>query len=246
MPDNVLTRPPLARALSTIADKSPDLSDVLASGGSAWLSHLIFRGLNLSISVSPDAVTVYSDIADPEHLGYAQDECEEASPRLLLLHQAITDKLAVDSIRLDGRYVQRQPDLPGFIDIHRVIALQQGKLRHELVYDEQIFDCDSSQQPRFLALLTSEQLPMMSALMMEATQILISAAHEPGIFEGLIWVPLRTDMYRPSFFTTTPQLDLDPSELGEFQRRLAKLPERSMFSWRGSTGLAWLGGRDDN
>ena len=87
---------------------------------------------------------------------------------------------------------------------------------------------------------------MMSALMMEAAQIIISAAHEPGIFSGLIWVPLRTDMYRPSFFTTAPQLDLDPAELGAFKRRLAKLPERSMFSWRGSTGLAWLGGRDDN
>ena len=200
MLDTTLTRPPLARAPSHIADAPADLSDVLASGGSHWLSHLIFSGIDLSISVSPDAITLYSDITAPEHLGYAQDEFDEASPRLLLLHQAITDKLAVDSIRLDGRYVQRQPDLPGFIDIHRIVTIQEGTLRHELVYDEQIFDCDSSQQPRFLALLTSEQLPMMSALMMEATQILISAAHEPGIFEGLIWVPLRTDLYRPSFF----------------------------------------------
>jgi hypothetical protein len=246
MPDNVLTRPPLARALSTIADKSPDLSDVLVPGGSAWLSHLIFSGIDLSISVSPDAITLYSDITAPEHLGYAQDECEEASQRLLLLHQTITDKLAVNSIRLGGRYVQRQPDLPGFIDIHRIVSLQEGKLRHELAYDEQIFGCDSSDQPRFLALLTSERLPMMSALMMEATQIVISAAHEPGIFEGLLWVPLGTDMHRPSVFTAAPQCDLDPAELGAFQRRLAELPDRWMFSWRGSTGLAWLGGRDGN
>ncbi|CCF22359.1 protein of unknown function (plasmid) [Pseudorhizobium banfieldiae] len=246
MLENYLTRPALARALSTIADTQPSLSDVLAPGGSAWLSHLVFRGTNLSISVSPDAVTLYSDIADAEHLGYAKSACDEAFQRLLLLHQAITNKLGVDSIRLDGRYVQRQPDLPGFIDIHRIVALREGQLRHELVYDEQIFVCDSSQQPRFLALLTSERLPIMSALMMEATQILISAAHEPGIFSGLIWVPLRTDMYRPSFFTTAPPLDRGSEELGAFQRRLAKLPERSMFSWRGSTGLAWLGGRDDN
>lgn len=246
MPDNVLTRPPLARALSTIADKSPDLSDVLVSGGSAWLSHLIFRGTNLSISVSPDAVTLYSDISDPEYLGYVQDECDQASQRLLQLHQAIADKLGVDSIRLDGRYVQRQEDLPGFVDIHRIVTIQEGTLRREIVYDEQIFGCDSCDKPRSLALLANERLPMMSALMTEATQILISAAHEPGIFEGLIWVPLRTDMHLPSFFTTAPQLDLDPAELGAFKRRLAKLPERSMFSWRGSTGLAWLGGRDDN
>ncbi|WP_281978875.1 hypothetical protein [Pseudorhizobium flavum] len=246
MLDNTLTRPPLAHALPTIADTSPDLSDVLASGGSHWLSHLVFRGIDLSISVSSDAVTLESDIADPEHLGYAQDECDDASRRLLLLHQAITNKLDVDIIRLDGRYVQRQPDRLGFIDIHRIVALRQGQLRHELVYDEHIFVCDSSQQPRFLALLTSEHLPMMSALMMEATQTLISAAHEPGIFEGLIWVPLRTDMYRPSFFTAAPQTDLDAAELGAFQRRLANLPDRRMTSWRGSTGRAWLGGRDED
>ena len=247
MLNNTLTRPPLARALSTIANKSPDLSDVLVSGGgSAWLSHLIFRGIDLSISVSSDVVTLESDIANPEHLRYAQDECDEVSQRLLQLHQAIAGQLEVDSIRLDGRYVQRQRDLPGFIDIHRIVTIQEGTLRHELVYDEQIFECDSSKQPRFLALLTSEHLPIMSALMMEATQTLISAADEPGIFEGLIWVPLRTDMYRPSFFTTAPQLDLDPSGLAAFQRRLASLPDRRMTCWRGSTGRAWLGGRDED
>ena len=81
--------------------------------------------------------------------------------------------------------------------------------------------------------------------MMEATQILLNAAVEPGIFQGLIWVPLRIDRHRPSFFTTAPQLDLDPMELHAFQRRLADLPDRRMFSWRGRTGLAWLEGKDD-
>lgn len=103
MLDNTLTRPALARALSTIADTQPDLSDVLASGGSAWLSHFILNGTDPSLSASPDAVTLDSDIAGPEHLGYAKSGCAEASQRLLLLHQAVTDQLDVESIRLDGR-----------------------------------------------------------------------------------------------------------------------------------------------
>ncbi len=102
MLDNTLTRPALARALSTIADTQPNLSDVLASGRSAWLSHLILNGIDPSLTVSPDAVALDRDIADPEHLGYAKSGCAEASQRLLL-HHAVTDKLDVDSIRLDGR-----------------------------------------------------------------------------------------------------------------------------------------------
>ena len=245
MTTDCLTRPPLARALSTIAETHPSLSDVLASGGSAWLSHLVLRGVDLSINVSPDAVTLHSDIADPDHLAFAQSECSEALDRLLQLHRAITGQLDVDAIRLDGRYVQRQSHLPGFIDIHRIVALQQGATRHELLYDEQILDCDSSDQPRFLVLLDQASLPITSVLMMEATQILLNAAVEPGIVQGLIWVPLRIDRHRPSFSTTAPQLDLDPMELHAFQRRLANLPDRRMFSWRGRTGLAWLEGKDD-
>ena len=245
MTADCLTRPPLARALSTIAETHPSLPDVLASGGSAWLSHLVFSGIDLSISVSPDAVTLHSDIADPDHLAFAQSECSEALDRLLQLHRRITGQLDVDAIRLDGRYVQRQSHLPGFVDIHRIVALQQGATRHELVYDEQIFECDSSDQPRFLVLLDQASLPITSVLMMEATQILLNAAFEPGIWEGLIWVPLRIERHRPSFFTAAPKLDLDPMELHAFQRRLANLPDRRMFSWRGRTGLAWLGGRDE-
>ena len=245
MTTDCLTRPPLARALSTIAETHPSLSDVLAYGGSAWLSHLVLRGVDLSINVSPDAVTLHSDIADPDHLAFAQSECSEALDRLLQLHRAITGQLDVDAIRLDGRYVQRQSHLPGFIDIHRIVALQQGATRHELLYDEQILDCDSSDQPRFLVLLDQASLPITSVLMMEATQILLNAAVEPGIVQGLIWVPLRIDRHRPSFSTTAPQLDLDPMELHAFQRRLANLPDRRMFSWRGRTGLAWLEGKDD-
>lgn len=103
MPDNVLTRPPLARVLSHIADNLPHLSDVLASGGSAWLSHFILNRSDPSLSVSPYAATLDSDIAGPEHLGYAKSGCAEASQRLLLLHQAVTDQLDVESTRLDGR-----------------------------------------------------------------------------------------------------------------------------------------------
>ena len=87
MLDNTLTRPPLARALSTIADTQPDLSDVLASGGSAWLSHFILNGTDPSLSASPDAVTLDSDIAGPEHLGYAKSGCAEASLDIVFWRQ---------------------------------------------------------------------------------------------------------------------------------------------------------------
>ena len=161
--------PQSGRAHSTISTTASDVSDYLEEGSAPWLSHLVINGIDLSINISAGKVDLSCDIDDPDHLAFARWECTAATDKLVKPRDPVTNQLDADTIRLDDRSVQRQVDLPGFIDICRPTVLRSNAVYREVTHDGQIFDNDSRDQPRFLVMLEPIRLGTLSGLMVEAT-----------------------------------------------------------------------------
>lgn len=232
--------PQSGRAHSTIATTASDVSGYLEEGSAPWLSHLVINGIDLSTNISAGKADLSSDNDDPDHLAFARWRCTAATDKLAKPRRPVTSQLDADTIRLDDRSVQRQVDLPGFVDICRPTVLRSNAVYREVTHDGQIFDNGSRDQPRFLVMLEPIRLNTLSGLMVEATHGLLRASCHPGTFAGPLWVPIQIEMYRPSIFIEAPRLDAPSANYPSLMRRLQTGPEPGLIPWEGPTWLSWM------
>lgn len=135
----------------------------------------------------------------------------------LELHHAfakLTGRYGGDCIRLDGRLVQMSPELPSFVDIHRILLLDRGQLLFARPYQEHIFEADYGHVPRLVTSINSVEET--DRLTQDWTSAMIRANvlddAEPVRIQGFLWLPFRADRYRPSVFK-----EYDPARFSELE-----------------------------
>lgn len=180
----------------------------------AYVSHPVFQGADVSITVTADAISHFSGLTDAEDIGWFSAECQEASDRLHEFRERVTRATGGNAIRLNGRFVRLRPEHPGYIDIHQTVVIDDQTPLIECPYQEQIFENDTARVPRFVTWLSANTALEAIAVVQDATCALIRSDvlddDQPARFEGMLWLPVARDKFRPSFF-----IPYDPSHLSE-------------------------------
>ncbi|RKE83258.1 hypothetical protein DFO46_0009 [Rhizobium sp. AG855] len=181
--------------------------------GSLYVSQPVFHGKAIAIELSQGMIQGATDsvIGDQRRL---ERICDIYASELHRAYTKLTTRYGGECVRLDGSLVQLSPELPSFIDIHRILLLDRGQLLFERPYQEQIFEEDCGHVPRLVTSIRcveeTDRLTQDWTSAMIRANILDDA--EPVRIQGFLWLPFRPDRFRPSVFK-----DYDPSRFSELE-----------------------------
>lgn len=181
--------------------------------GSLYVSQPVFHGQAIAIDLTRGMIrgAIDSVASDQRRL---EQICKTYALELHHAFAKLTGRYGGDQVRLDGRLVQLSPDLPGFIDIHRILFLDRGRLLFERPYQEQIFEEDYGHVPRLITSIKC--LEDADRLTQDWTSAMIRANvlddEEPVRIQGFLWLPFHADRYRPSVFKR-----YDPARFSELE-----------------------------
>lgn len=196
--------PPAFQAFFNELDPSVDL-------GSLYVSQPVFHGQAIAIDLTEGMIrgAIDSVASDQRRLNQI---CKTYALELHHAFAKLTGRYGGDRVKLDGRLVQLSPDLPNFIDIHRILLLDRGQILFERPYQMQIFEEDYGHVPRLVTSINSfeetDRLTQDWTSAMIRANILDDA--EPVRIQGFLWLPFRADCYRPSVFK-----EYDPARFSE-------------------------------
>ncbi|MBB5277885.1 hypothetical protein HNR26_003978 [Rhizobium rosettiformans] len=181
--------------------------------GSLYVSQPVFHGKAIAIDLTRGMIrgAIDSVASDQRRL---KQICKTYGLKLHHAYIKLTARYGGDEVRLDGRMVQLHAELPSFIDIHRIVLLDRGRLLFERPYQEQIFEEDYGHVPRLVTSINSVEET--DRLTQDWTSAMIRANvlddAEPVRIQGFLWLPFRADRYRPSVFK-----EYDPARFSELE-----------------------------
>ncbi len=180
--------------------------------GSLYVSQPVFHGKALAIDLTRGMIrgAIDSVASDQRRL---KQICKTYGLELHHAYIKLTARYGGDEVRLDGRMVQLHAELPSFIDIHRILLLDRGRLLFERPYQEQIFEEDGH-VPRLVTSIRcveeTDRLTQDWTSAMIRANVLDDA--EPVRIQGFLWLPFGADRYRPSVFK-----EYDPARFSELE-----------------------------
>jgi hypothetical protein len=181
--------------------------------GDLYVSQPVFHGQAIAIDVTQGMIrgAIDSIASDQRRL---EQICKTYGLELHHAYTKLTARYGGDRVRLDGRMVQLDAELPSFVDIHRIVLLDRGQILFERPYQEQIFEEDCGHVPRLVTSIRcveeTDRLTQDWTSAMIRANILDDA--EPVRIQGLLWLPFRPDRFRPSVFK-----EYDPSRFSELE-----------------------------
>jgi hypothetical protein len=229
--------PQSGRAHSIIATTASDVSDYLEAGSAPLLSHLVINGIHLSMNISAGKEgDLCSGYDDPDHLAFARWECTAATDKLIKPRRPVTSQLEADTIHLDDRSVQRQVDLPGFIDICRPAVLRSNTVYREVTHDGQIrainrasWSCSTRSDWVHCRDLWWRQYMVSSG---QAT-----TPEHSRVFSGY---QSRLRCAARASLSEAPRLNAPSANYPSLMRRLQTEAEPRLSPWEGAVGLSWM------
>jgi hypothetical protein len=225
----------LPSSIGCCATSFEDIASYLEPG-IAYVSQPVFNGIDCSIWISASAVQPVqqqSDEVDPHWLAAM---CDVYSDELQRAHRRLAEEYGGDSIRLDGRIVLSEPGSPDLIDIHRIVIFSGDAPLFERPYTEHIFENDAACS-RLLTFVISPEDAMRATRDWTSAMIRANSLEENGdsLFEGFLWLPLKTGRYRPSVFVSYHSQRFSEIEACEWSRRLFRREIENCFhidGWR--------------
>lgn len=179
-----------------------------------FLSHPLFRGVDIAIVVTVGSVDLQAEGLDQSQRQFIHDAylCERT--KLQKLYWRVHETTPCDRLVIDCRFVH-VPGRPGRLDPYRLRVFQGHRLVRQLPYQFLIFD-DDARPRKFLTYLSTEPYCTNRTLMQEATDYMATDARHSSDLElsGVIWIPLFQTDTVPSFLTRPSNVisdDLDPS-----------------------------------
>jgi hypothetical protein len=181
--------------------------------GSLYVSQPVFHGQAIAIDLTEGMIRGAIDpiASDQRRLNQI---CKTYALELHHAFAKLTGRYGGDRVRLDGRLVQLDAELPSFVDVHRIVILDRGQPQIERPYQEQIFEADCGRVPRLVTSIRcveeTDRLTQDWTSAMIRANILDDA--EPVRIQGFLWLPFHADRYRQSVFKR-----YDPARFSELE-----------------------------
>lgn len=221
----------LPQSLQTNPKSFEEIADLIAPG-TVYVSHPVFVGPPISIWISKQCIYPAPPPRDDTRHWGVEKVLRKRTEALVKMRYHICGEFGGDSIRLDGRIVRHGQGQADDIDIYRCVVFDGSIPIAERPHHERIF-CQDDVFDLIFAFPNSQNSTSISRQAKSASAAFLD---ENGIvadgYEGMLWVPLRTDRHLPSVFMEPDA----PMSRKQAQARLRKLAEH------GYSGLRYVRG----
>jgi hypothetical protein len=235
------TREPLEAPLDF--PRFEDIPPFAHREGVIYVSQPVFVGTDVAVTLTPTGMTVETRSDHAPDRSRASALCGYRAEALQSLAAKIFACVGGDAVRLQGKLVRPDPAFSGFIDIYRTLVFDAGTCILEYPYEEAIFEEDIDSIPRFITFLADDTAEAVHALTRDATSAVIRCnildESDPVRFEGLFWMPLSRNEYRPGFFVPYEPDRFCEQQASDWMRKIHRQERGEIIHVDRLMGIAW-------